>query len=229
MGMDGVELLMAVEEHFGISIRDDEVAEIRTVGELVAIVDGRLKAAQTSVCSLLPAFLRLRTAARAVVNNNQLHIRPSMRLVDVLTSSQRRRLWTVIRDDLSLRASALRLPSWLRRLVATVILVVMPVGVVYLARIDPAFLVLAVLGWAFVSLSLVIGTARFASVPPNKLSTFGAIAISIAGTEVATKNLHLRTSEAVLDELRPIVARVLDIAPSKVVPAARFIEDLGMA
>ena len=38
MGLDVVELLITVEERFGISIRDDELAQVKTVGDLQVCV-----------------------------------------------------------------------------------------------------------------------------------------------------------------------------------------------
>ena len=46
MGLDAVELLMAVEEEFGIDISDAEAECTRTVGELHALVVGKLSPTQ---------------------------------------------------------------------------------------------------------------------------------------------------------------------------------------
>jgi acyl carrier protein len=43
MGLDSVELVMAVEEHFGISIPDDEASQLVTVGKLHAWVVNELQ------------------------------------------------------------------------------------------------------------------------------------------------------------------------------------------
>ena len=43
-GLDQIELVMAMEEHFGVEIADAEADAVRTVGELVALVDGKLQA-----------------------------------------------------------------------------------------------------------------------------------------------------------------------------------------
>ena len=44
MGLDSVELLWAVEEHFGIDITNDEANVIGTVGDLEAVIAAKLLA-----------------------------------------------------------------------------------------------------------------------------------------------------------------------------------------
>lgn len=39
--LDVVELLMSLEEEYGISVSDDEAGAIRTVGDIVKLVDGK--------------------------------------------------------------------------------------------------------------------------------------------------------------------------------------------
>lgn len=40
--LDVVELIMALEQEFGVDIPDDDVASIKTVGDVVTYVDGKL-------------------------------------------------------------------------------------------------------------------------------------------------------------------------------------------
>jgi succinyl-CoA synthetase alpha subunit len=42
VGLDSVVLVLDVEEHFGISIGDEEVADVHTVGDLATVVAGKL-------------------------------------------------------------------------------------------------------------------------------------------------------------------------------------------
>ncbi len=42
MGLDAVEIVMDVEDHFGIVIDDDEAGRMRTVGDLVALIRSRV-------------------------------------------------------------------------------------------------------------------------------------------------------------------------------------------
>ncbi len=45
MGLDAVEIVMDVEDRFGITIQNAEAERVRTVGELVALIHDRIVAA----------------------------------------------------------------------------------------------------------------------------------------------------------------------------------------
>ncbi len=48
MGLDGVELVMAVEDRFGVKLPDSECSHVRTVADLAALVIAKLpRAAET--------------------------------------------------------------------------------------------------------------------------------------------------------------------------------------
>ena len=60
MGLDAVELVMAVEEKFGISITDEEATKAVTVGDLKHLVRTKLDVADADGCPLvrLPRWKR---------------------------------------------------------------------------------------------------------------------------------------------------------------------------
>src|SRR5664280_544509 len=60
MGLDAVELVMAVEEKFGISISDEEASNAPTVGDLEKLVRARLEIADADSCLSQRAFHLIR-------------------------------------------------------------------------------------------------------------------------------------------------------------------------
>ena len=62
MGLDAVELVMRVEEEFGIEIPDAEAEEATTVGKLYELVLSKLKPDNRDVCLTSTAFYRTRQA-----------------------------------------------------------------------------------------------------------------------------------------------------------------------
>ena len=228
MGLDAVELVMDVEDHFGISIQNSEAERVRSVGDLVALVQSRIDAAHAATCPTLSSFLQLRSCAREIANDNRLHIRASTRVVDALTRSERQRLWDRLHDLLGTAPPSLRRPPAMRKVLVVLVLAAIISAIATAAAIDLAILPLTLALAAIITLVLHFLTVRFRIVPPDALTTFGAISKRIAGVTVATKQLHLRSLDEILDELKPIVADTLGVDASDVVSTARFIEDLGM-
>ena len=68
MGMEGVEIVMAVEETFGISIPDDVAQQILTVRQLVDYVTTQVATAPEPVCSTKRLFYQLRRGFKAEVS-----------------------------------------------------------------------------------------------------------------------------------------------------------------
>lgn len=228
MGLDAVELVMDVEDHFGISIQTSEAERIRTVGDLVALIQSRIEAAHLATCPTLASFLRLRSSVREIAADDRLRIRTGTRVVDVLNQFQRKRLWKQLDDFLGSAPPNLRRPPLLRKLVASIVFLTFATAVALAAVVEWAILPLTLAVAAILTLFLHLTTVPFRHHPPDALSTFGAIAQRIAGVAVATKQLHLANNDAILNELRPIVVDDLGVDAAEVVLNARFIEDLGM-
>jgi acyl carrier protein len=219
---------MDVEDHFGISIQNTEAERVRTVGDLVALIQSRIAAAHLATCPTLTSFLQLRSSVREIAADNMLRIRTGTRVVDVLTRSERRRLWKRLGNFFGSAPPGLRRPPALRRLLGCLVIFTIVFAFVAAATVDLALLPLTLALAALVTLILHFVTVPFRMYPPDTLATFGAISRRIAGVTVATKQLHIASVDAILDELRPIVVDTLGVDSSEVVLTARFIEDLGM-
>lgn len=228
MGLDAVEIVMDVEDHFGISIQNTEAERVRTVGDLVLLIQSRIDAAHAASCPTLSSFLRLRSCVREITSNEKLRIRTGTHVVDVLNRTQRRKLWRRLSDFLGSTPTALRRPQLLRRSLACLVAALIALAFLVAAVVDWAILPATLALAAFATLLLHFATLPFRNYPPDALDTFGAISRRIAGVTVATKRLHLNSIDAILDELKPIVVDALGVDASEVVLDAKFIEDLGM-
>lgn len=228
MGMDGVEIVMDVEDHFGISIQDSEAEQVRTVADLVALVHRRIAVAQDAYCPALTAFLSLRKVTRAACGNASLCVRPRDAVTAILNHRQRRELWHRLSELLGRPPRHLRRPRSLRRLLVGVSL-----GVIVLALGSALAVDLHIWPLTLLLAGVVIGCLNYATlpfrwVPPDGWSTFGDITRKIVGVTAATRLTHLRTEDEILNELRPLLASILGVDDAAIVPSARFVEDLGM-
>lgn len=60
MGLDFVELVMAIEENFGIMIPDEEAGRVETVGDLYKLVISKMQQTSDKRCLTSAAFYRIR-------------------------------------------------------------------------------------------------------------------------------------------------------------------------
>jgi hypothetical protein len=90
MGLDAVELVMAVEEKFGITISDEEATNALTVGDLKRLVQAKLKLTDTEGCLTQRAFHLLRKNAISQFGTTRSKFRPETALETVVPLSSRR-------------------------------------------------------------------------------------------------------------------------------------------
>lgn len=124
MGLDVVELVMEVEEKFGIKIEDEEYAFVPRVQDLHdLIIRKRRRPSGTAhgnerrespPCFSLVAFVRLRRALMERFDVPRNLVRPATNLDEVFPADERRTRWTDLSRELQLELPALSRPSWLR-------------------------------------------------------------------------------------------------------------------
>jgi len=100
MGLDGVELLMRIEEEFSIDLPDDEVSSVRTVGDLYEVVLSKLKT--TPDCLSSRAFYRTRGALTNSLGISRRRIRPSTDLEPLFPPAERKHLWNAVTEAIGL-------------------------------------------------------------------------------------------------------------------------------
>ncbi|MDX2105013.1 MAG: acyl carrier protein [Candidatus Melainabacteria bacterium] len=93
MGLDGVELVLALEEEFDIEITDDEAPSIFTVGQLYELIKKKVEGAHPGICLSHHMFNKIR---RALIDNYRLkrcQIKPSVKLLDLVPEKDLKEGW----------------------------------------------------------------------------------------------------------------------------------------
>src|SRR5687767_10577499 len=98
MGMDGVEIVMAVEDAFAIELSDKEVEKCETPGDLVRLVLSKLNLQESEACQSQRAFFILRRATMKLLALPRTDIRPDARLTDLRTNQQWREAWLKLKS-----------------------------------------------------------------------------------------------------------------------------------
>ena len=93
MGLDAVELVMAVEEKFGISITDEEATRTLTVGDLKRLVRTKLDMTDAVGCLTQRAFHVIRRNAIATFGIGQRGLQPNTQLDSIVPHDARRESW----------------------------------------------------------------------------------------------------------------------------------------
>jgi hypothetical protein len=105
MGLDTVELVMEVEDAFGITIEDAEAEAVHTVNDLYHLVARKSGVVPQDRCLSARAFYRLRRAIRAISPAAPQRLRPSTTIDEDLPVRDRRKAWPRLAE-----ATGLRLP-----------------------------------------------------------------------------------------------------------------------
>lgn len=84
MGLDGVELVMVVEEEFQIAISDSEANECSTVRILVELVHSHLRHSSTDPCPSQHSFYLARRNLISILQAQRNEIKPDTNLEEII-------------------------------------------------------------------------------------------------------------------------------------------------
>jgi len=233
MGLDAVEIVMEVEESFGITIPEERAGNVRTVGDLYAIVLDLTKDINrdNSVCVTASTFRSLRRHLIPYVSNAR-SIRPSRTIADSLPLRGRQRLWARLGHEMDLRMPPLQRPSWLA--LAAILLTVTAGGFCFVAfAVDNKSslgIVLALLMSGLVGLVLAALTKPFQLFPASTFMDYRGLVTQIVALNYGKLSERQNSWNAtdIWDVLQLIIVEQLGVKKKAVTPTANFIYDLGM-
>src|SRR5580658_5428920 len=103
MGLDGIELVLAIEEAFRIHIDDEEAGNVSTVGELHRLVASKLSRQPAGLCLTSAAFYRMRRGIVAALGIERHQVKPSTLLDAILPRNDRHDAWRRIQAAMELK------------------------------------------------------------------------------------------------------------------------------
>jgi len=224
MGLDGVEIVMALEEEFHVALPDGKVGEADTVGKMVELILPMLRASPEDPCPSQRGFHRVRSGLMEVLGVDRKDIEPDTLLEGLIPVENRGEIWArlnrVVADGIT-PSIALRRPVWLDRLVLWVLpgttflmtLIWLPLERVWLGFFPATAVLLCGVG----------GTRRFQTRFPNHCLRVKDL-IPLA----AARDDRVWTEEEVLEKVRDITVDILGVERERVTPNARWVEDLGV-
>lgn len=232
MGLDGVELLLEVEETFGFSIPDQDVAELHTPGQLHQyILDHRFNGRATGCLSSV-VFYRLRRALMSVAGLDRDAIRPAVKMKQVFPR-QHRRHWAQLRKALGLRLPPLARPTWVSAIATTLgcagVATVPPmVGLSYGTGAATVAGLLSVIGIPWLLITL---TEPLAVCFRSNFATVGGLTTAILQRNYGAISdaCQKANAEEVWQTLQALIVEQLGVRREDVTKEADFVKDLGLS
>lgn len=179
MGLDTVELLMEVEDAFGVFIPDAEAEQMRTVGDVYQYLlrQKDRPVVEGTTCLTSACFYRIRRAMMKTFKIPRRTVRPESRLEVLIPRPTRRSGWNALSQALMLPLPALRRPAWVKHASWTIVLLLFG-SLVYLLLPYLSFTTLVTLGLvAFMGgVALFAATERMRNVIPASCLTVGDMA-----------------------------------------------------
>ena len=87
MGLEGVELVMDVEDRFGTSFPDAELERMQTVGDLLNFIMARIRSQNSDACPSAAMFYPIRKILVDQFNVDRSNVRPSTRLESLVDAN----------------------------------------------------------------------------------------------------------------------------------------------
>lgn len=227
MGLDVVELVMRIEEEFGIEIGDEDASQISTPGQMHAFLLHKLSIFDGKECATSRVFYRTRRALMEMSGAKRRAIRPATSLETLLPTENRRQHWKHFAEKLQAPLPALLFPTWFRLLVWLPVLA--PIPLVFWSWGFAVCVYWVGLGVVFSVFAYKIG-APLAILFPASCQTVGEIARLILPSHLRSQAESERSasSQEVWLSLQAIIADEIGVAIEKVTPDADFIRDLNL-
>lgn len=232
MGLDAVEIVMAVEEAFDIRIENGEAEKIITPRQLMDLVMSKVEVATTSICLTHRAFNLLRRFLLQHGDWKRDQIVPAANLDALIPRERRRSLVGDMARELGIsRPPLLVRPTWMNAsLLSGSVLAGLVAGV---AAFSHGLGALAV--WFFIGAAILTGgfairlTRPFHREFPRELQTVGDLAcwVMTHKADLTNATVPAWTHDQVAARVREIIIDVLGCKPD-FSEDANFVKDLGL-
>jgi acyl carrier protein len=225
MGLDGVELIMAFEEGFGISLPDEETVKMYTPKMVADYIFDKLQKTDEKTCQSQRAFYLLRKAFMKIFGCPRDSIKPDMLIKELISEKNATFVWNNIKEAVQARSwPKLVRPPWL----SMVLLILPPILFFLFWRV--LWPVLFELTWMAVTpLAIVFTyaeiklTKKYMTRIPRRVKTIRDL-VPYAVTSEQIKWTRDQVSELV----KKIVLEQLNLSEADYREDAHFVDDFGL-
>jgi len=227
MGLDSVELVMEMEEAFGVELKDDEVVKTVTPRMVGDVIFSKLQATDERICQTQRAFHIIRRAFRQLFVLQRKSMTPDMEFRKLIPRPKEKEIWPQIQSAVAARSwPELVRPEWMSRLITAVGFAIF-VAIIYAVAQTSLGITLGI--FAGIVITVVFGIIAAKITRPFQVyipSRYKRIRDMVP--YAVTSDYVRWTREQVSDLVKQLVMEQLGIHESKYTEDSRFVEDLGM-
>ena len=228
MGLDVVELVMRVEEEFGLSIEDEAAEQLQTVGQLHTFILSRLDWLDASRCLSSATFYQLRRGLVDLAVAPRRAIAPATPTESLLPIANRRQLWESWSRNAGVELPALQKSKWMRAAWWLALLATLGVGPILWPAATFVVFSYYVLAFSlcFVALKW---SERYAIHLPAGCALVGDVTKTVMRLNygIGVQSGQRRSVDEVWEKLKMMLVDDFDVAPEAIVPDAQFVRDFG--
>jgi len=238
MGLDLVEIVIAIEEHFDVEIPNQIAARLATPRDVIDYVSGILVGKRLGDripldCPTQRAFYRVRGALCASFGAVRSDVSPKLKLDDVVPRRNRADRWNALQYQLGCDSRATRWPQLARRPFVEWMLVA-PIGAAFTTMVVFAATsrapIVGILAAVSTTILIILFTQKLTSALRTEfvpgIMTIGDLAKMVALPERLERNKPgYWTREHIAQDVRLIVMQELGL--DSLSDDARFVQDLG--
>ncbi|ACM21465.2 hypothetical protein Geob_3122 [Geotalea daltonii FRC-32] len=228
MGLDGVELVIAFEEQFGVSMSDAEAEKLETPRMVCDFIYSKIVTTDEKICQTQRAFYLIRRAISNTFRHNRKSITPDAPINQLFSNPPDKEKWLSLKKAVQARTwPELSRPIWLK-----VLIVIIPASVFFTLwlrnPINPiaGFFAIPIIGFFSAVITIYIGTSLTrpmkTTIPANIKQVKDLIPFAITSDEMKW------TKEQISEHVKRIVIEIVGISESEYFEDAHFIKDFGI-
>jgi len=233
MGLDGVEMIMATEEEFQITLSDLEAGKIITVGDLYSQVLSKLGELRGIGCLTSHSFYKLRRTLIKVLGIQRHQLFPQQPMEIIFPKQCRRAQWKKLTEQLNFRLPELQRPKWFSRLLTIGVLFWLAGSILgnILGFFSPLQAGISViLLWVCATMAYRLSEPLAVYWAPE-ITTLGEMTKKILRLNFGTTNSTVKqwnNDQEIWESLQRVIVEQLGVKSDEVVKSACFVEDLGV-
>lgn len=233
MGLDAVEIVMAIEDAFDIRIEDSEAEQLITPRDVINLVALKTSLSQAKDCLTQRAFNRLRSGLVRHGGQKRAEIKPKAKVGELISRRSRRQVVRLILDDVGVATDPRFVrPGWLIGLICFGSLAI-GISVVFLFRswgtlIDNPIVIVPFIAVVSAWLALRL-TAGMRYELDSSVATIGGLSrwLAARGPSFIAVEPGKWSREQIVERVREIVVDQLGCEKAYR-EDARFVQDLGV-